>query len=97
MSDFHCEIGEMIMNQWNLPDIYAVIARDHNGEKFDVQNSLLTIVRLVNKACQKMGIGFHYRPDLVLSASVEADILNLTGLDIAQLEIKLEDSFSLPT
>jgi HD-like signal output (HDOD) protein len=95
MGDFHCEIGEMLLNQWNLPEIYSLVAKEHHAENFDSQNSLLTIVRLVDKACHKLGVGIQNQPDLVLSATQEADFLNLTGMDLAQLEIKLEDSLAL--
>ena len=54
-------------------------------------------MRLANLTCHKMGIGLRQDPALVLAATAEASELHLTEIDIAKLEIMLEDSqaFSL--
>ncbi len=80
------------MKQWNLPEEYCVIARDHHNNDFDGKNLLLLLVRLSNMACLKLGIGLAQEPSLVLSASEEAQLLNLSEIDLAELEIRLEDT-----
>ena len=97
MQNFHTEHGYMLLQNWNLPDSYCTIARDHHLREFDRNNYLLMIVRLVNQTCHKLGIGLVEEPDIVLAATPEADQLGLSEIPLARLEIKLEDSLGLST
>lgn len=90
-SDMHTEQGYVLMRQWNLPEAYCVVARDHHVEPFDDNNVLLTIVRLIDQACDKVGIGLRNDPNIVLAASSEAQALGISEVPLAQLEIMLED------
>ncbi len=72
MTVLHTEQGYNLMKQWNLPEEYCVIARDHHKKDFDSKNLLLLMVRLSDMACLKLGIGLRKEPSLVLSASEEA-------------------------
>jgi HD-like signal output (HDOD) protein len=91
MTVLHPLQGYKLMKQWNLPEEYCAIARDHHGD-FDGKNLLLLLVRLSNMACLKLGIGLAKDPSLVLSATEEAHQLNLSEIDLAELEILLEDT-----
>ena len=95
MQTFHTDHGYILLQNWNLPDIYCTIARDHHLSDFDQNNYLLMIVRLVNQACHKLGIGLVEDPDIVLAATPEADQLGVSEVPLARLEIKLEDSLGL--
>jgi len=95
MQNFHTNYGNMLLKNWNLPDIYCTIVRDHHLRDFDQNNYLLMIVRLVNQACHKLGIGLVTDPDLILAATPEADQLGVAEVSLAKLEIKLEDSLGL--
>ena len=55
----------------------------------------MVIVRLVNKTCNKLGIGLNKDPSIVLAATPEANMLSLSELSIAKLEIAIEDSMGL--
>ena len=88
----HTQQGYNLMKQWNMPEEYSVIARDHHNQDFDSKNDLLVLVRLSNMACHKLGIGLKKEPSLLLSASEEALHLNLSEIDLAELEILLEDT-----
>ncbi len=92
MTVLHTQQGYDLMKQWNLPEEYCVIARDHHSKDFDSKNILLMLVRLSNMACHKLGIGLGKDPSLILSATDEAHQLNLSEIDIAELEILLEDT-----
>ncbi len=92
MNLLHSEQGYSLMKQWNMPEEYCVIARDHNKIDFDAKNNLLLLVRLSNMTCIKLGIGLAKDPSLVLSASEEFQHLNLSEIDLAELEILLEDT-----
>lgn len=94
-SSLHCELGFNLMQQWNLPDTYAIVARDHHKADLDPQQILLAVVRVADKACNKMGIGLAEDPDLVLTGTPEVDLLGLSEIEIARLEIHLEDSRTL--
>ncbi len=92
MDDLHTTHGYALMRHWNLPEKYSRIVRDHHGAAVEGDHPLFLIVRLANKACRKMGMGVHHDPALVLTATDEAGELHLSELDIAKLEIMLEDS-----
>jgi len=95
MNSLHVEQGYALLKSWNLPETYCAIVRDHHKEKFDPKDNLLTLIRLVNQACNKIGIGLRPNPATVLAATAEADVLDLSEVSLAELEIKLEDSLAL--
>lgn len=95
LKDFHEEIGFVLMQKWNLPNQYCEIAQNHHAEHLDPQNYLMAVIRLADKACHKMGIGFKNLENYALSTTAEAELLDLSDLEIAKLEIKLEDSLQL--
>lgn len=92
LTDLHGKHGYAIMRNWNLPEKYCVIARDHHEEAFDTDNLLLCIVRQADMTCIKAGIGLRTDTELVLSATREAGLLGMSDMDMARLEIHLEDA-----
>ena len=92
MDTLHTNHGHSLMSNWNLPPKYSQIARDHHEEELDPNNLLLALVRLADKACCKLGIGLDEDPSLVLIATSEAEILHISEVDLARMEIMLEDS-----
>jgi len=92
MNSLHANHGYSLMVHWNLPEEYSRIVRDHHNEIFDSKDMLQILVRLADKACLKMGIGMMEDPELVLVATPEAAALHVSEVDLAQLEIMLEDS-----
>ena len=91
-SDMHTSQGYALMQKWNLPDEYRDVVRDHHQDTYDTNNVLLVIVRLVDHACDKVGIGLHRDPEIALAATLEAQILGLGEIPLAEMEILLEDS-----
>lgn len=87
----HCEMGYRLMLKWELPDHYATIARDHHAEEVDQADVLLSITRLMDLACRKLGIGMPAEAEIVLGASPEARALGLKDIKLAELEVMLED------
>ena len=53
---------------------------------------MLAIVRLVNLACNRIGLGLIHEPELALGATREAEVLDLSDFQIAELEALLEES-----
>lgn len=95
MSLQHSEQGAKLMEQLGLPGASCLIAREHHQPVLDRDNYLLVLVRMANHVCHKMGIGIKTDEDLDLLATEEADVLNLTAEDIAELQLFLESTPSL--
>jgi HD-like signal output (HDOD) protein len=95
LDGFHAQYGHTLLENWNLPDVYCRAVRDHHIEDFDKDDVLLLIVRVVNQTCHKMGIGTRADPDLVVSALPEANLLGVSEIALAKLEIQLEDALIL--
>ena len=92
MRQLHTEQGYALMLQWNLPESYCRIARDHHLEELDANNFVLLLVRLANHVCHKMGIGPIEDSSIALLETPEAVQLQLSEMDLARLEVRLEDS-----
>lgn len=92
MDDLHTTHGYALMHHWNLPEKYSQVVRDHHAQALETENYLSLTVRLANKTCHKMGIGLRHDAAMVLMATNEASELHLSEVDIAKLEIMLEDS-----
>lgn len=92
MASLHTVQGYNLMKKWNIPEKYCVIARDHHLHAFDNKNYMLIVVRVADMICNKIGIGLHRDPSLVVSSTEEAHQLNLSEIDLAELEILLEDT-----
>jgi hypothetical protein len=75
-----------------MPEYFCVIAREHHSQEIDDKNILMLLVRMANLVCHKIGIGLTRDPSIVLPATLEADLLNLSEIDLAELEISLEDT-----
>jgi HD-like signal output (HDOD) protein len=92
MQQLHADRGYALMVHWNLPEKYCQVARDHHLAELDGNNFVLVLVRLANQMCHKMGIGLIEDPSLVLLETPEAAQLQLSEVDLARLEVRLEDS-----
>lgn len=95
MVRLHAQEGYKLLTKWNMPEYFRVIARDHHAMEIDDKNYLLLLVRMANLVCRKLGIGMEKDPSLILPATLEANLLNLTEIDLAELEIVLEDTAAL--
>lgn len=95
MESLHTEQGYQLMQEWNMPAQYCQVVRDHHEDEFDTKNTVLLLVRMTNIVCHKLGIGTDPEPNSVPSTTMEASMLNVTELDLAELEIVLEDTPAL--
>lgn len=95
LNDLHTEYGYSLLKNWNLPDLYCQMAREHHLEKFDHNNDLLVIIRMANQACRKTGIGLDQNSGLILESTTEANLLGLSEVAVAELQVKIEDSLIL--
>ncbi|MBB1126196.1 HDOD domain-containing protein [Thiospirillum jenense] len=92
LTSMHTDIGYRLMIKWELPDMYATVARDHHNEEIDESNTLLVMVRLINVIHHKLGVGQPAEPNIVLAATSESQILGIKEIRLAQLEVMLEDA-----
>ncbi len=92
MVKLHTTQGYKLLEHWNVPHQFAVVARDHHSLEIDQNNTLLLIVRMADLVCRKLGISTDPPQDIMLPSTIEANLLNMSELDIAELEIYLEDS-----
>ena len=92
MQNLHADQGYSLLKHWNLPEKYCQVARDHHAQEYDYTDFLLVLVRLANHICHKMGIGLCEDPSVVLMETSEANQLQISEVDLARLEVRLEDS-----
>ncbi len=95
LGKMHEEVGYNLMKSWSLPEAYGSIAVNHHKEDFDGNDILLVIVRLSDKACKKIGKSLHPDASLSLVSSPEVQFLGIKEMDLAELEIIVEDSGEL--
>ncbi len=91
----HSQQGYALMQKWDMPDQYCLVARDHHMADFDPKDHLLIMVRLADMTCLKLGVGISQDQGLNLAATAEASLLELSEIDLAELEVMLEDTSSL--
>lgn len=82
----HVEQGYRLMQHWNFPSMYCDVIRDHHLEEWDPVNKMLAIVRFVNLTCHRVGLGLIHEPELALQMTLEAEVLDIGELQIAELE-----------
>lgn len=91
----HTRQGYSLMKHWNMPEEYCIVVRDHHEPNVDPRNTLLILVRLADMACHKLGIGMRLLSEVNLAVTPEANLLELSEIDLAELEIMLEDTTAL--
>ncbi len=92
MASLHAQQGYSLMKLWNMPEPYCIVARDHHKDDYDNTNDMLILVRIANMMCNKVGIGLRKDATLMVSALEETHHFNLTEIDLAEMEIVLEDT-----
>jgi HD-like signal output (HDOD) protein len=92
LDSLHTQQGHLLMQKWNLPEIYCQIVLNHHQEEYGFDDIPTTLVRLTNLACRKAGAGMHREPSLVLLTTREAQFLGIKEIVLAELEITIEDS-----
>ncbi|MCK5696006.1 MAG: HDOD domain-containing protein [Desulfobacula sp.] len=89
---FHTDQGYKLLKYWNLPKEFYTVARDHHAEEFNHSDLLLTLVRLIDKICLKMETGNKPADTAAVISSIEAKLLGVSEIGIAEIEIEIEPS-----
>jgi HD-like signal output (HDOD) protein len=91
-SAMYCSRGVQLLEAWNLPEEYKTVVLQQNSEEFDQGNTVLTIIRLVDKACVAEGIADMDYENIVDVASMqEAEALSLIEQDLHGLSLILQE------
>lgn len=88
--EMHVEQGLRLVQHWNFPAMYCDVIRFHHSAEWDRINKMLAVVRLVNLACRRVGLGLRHEPDLDLMATEEVEILDLEESRVAELLVFLD-------
>ncbi|ADW19337.1 putative signal transduction protein [Desulfobulbus propionicus DSM 2032] len=95
MDLLHAEQGYLLLRQISMPEMFAVVARDHDLPEFDAENYVLLLVRMANHICHQMGIGLAHAPSLALLQLHEAVALKLTSAELENVQQFLRTTPSL--
>ena len=95
LASMHVELGLRLVAEWNLPDEFAAVVGRHHQTELDSQDAIVALVKLANKGCRKVGLGWETDPGLVLPTTAEAQFLGIDEITLAAFEIMLEDRFQL--
>ena len=91
----HCQLGFKMLQDWNIPEIYCQIARDHHLENIPLGDLPLTIVRLANQGSHKLVLGSNSNPPLDLVATPEANLLKVGEDLLEELQGMLENHLTI--
>jgi HD-like signal output (HDOD) protein len=90
MNEKHPGAGERYMRRLNLPEVYCLVAGSHHETEVRQAPSILNVVRLVNLACNREGIGLKKLPEIQVEASPEAMALKVGPELVEELSQKLK-------
>ena len=95
MDDLHTTHGYALMHHWNLPEKYSRVVRDHHAETLEIRKLSVPHGAAGEQNLQQNGARAAARCRAGALATAEASELHLSEVDIAKLEIMLEDSQAL--
>ena len=95
MDLLHTEQGDHLLRQIKMPEVFAVIARDHHLEEYNRDNYLLVLVRMANRICHALGIGLKEELTTPLLRRPEAIQLGLSFSDLEKIEKFLQTTSGL--
>jgi HD-like signal output (HDOD) protein len=93
LQTMHVEQGMRLIQDWNLPDIFSQVVNRHHDAELDIHDVTVALVKMANKGCHKIGLGWEHDRSLVLPTTAEAQFLGLSEIALAEFEIMLEDRF----
>lgn len=94
-SEMHTQCGYELVTAWNLPEPFGSVVLNHHNPEPKEHEALLTMLRLVNLVCDSMGLSVRENSEVMPSASPEAQKLGLNEMQLAELEILLEDTLEM--
>ena len=90
----HYSVGHKLLQDWNIPEVYCQIARDHHSQ--DCSGDLpLLIVRLANERSREAGLGLNAGSSAIRAATPEARSLNVTEELLKELQEMIEEHLDI--
>jgi putative nucleotidyltransferase with HDIG domain len=91
----HCNLGHKMLQEWNIPEIYCQIARDHDIDNVNSEDFPLLIVRLANQGSRLLSLGLN--PDMPpdLAQIPEVNFLKIGAELLEELQDMLTNHFTL--
>ncbi|GFE60140.1 HDOD domain-containing protein [Geobacter sp. AOG2] len=91
-AELHVEQGTRLMEHWSMPSVYRAAVDKHSCERFDPDDMVLVIVRLVNMATRMCGLSLVAGSDQPFMELPEVALLGLSEQQLAELVQVLEES-----
>ena len=88
----HTECGYILAKEWNLPEPFDLVIRDHHEAPSGEHETLLAAIRLMNLVTEQMGMSAEDGETTCAYSSPEAIALGLSEIQLAELEIHIEDN-----
>jgi len=92
LDSMHVEQGFKLMTEWNIPEIYCEVVKNHHEEEFDNTDSLLIAVRITDHVCAKTGVSLDPDPGIVTATLPEVHSMTIKEIVLAELEVVIEDA-----
>jgi putative nucleotidyltransferase with HDIG domain len=91
----HCRLGHKMLQEWNIPEIYCQIARDHHIDNVDSEDFPLLIVRLANQGSCKLSLGLNADMPPDLAQTPEVNFLKVGAEALEELQEMLANHFAM--
>jgi HD-like signal output (HDOD) protein len=91
-SDMHVEQGLRIMSHLGIPDLYCSIVAKHHADNVAPDDTLLSIVRLVNFMSMQYGLNSYPRHVQPRSVDPEISFLKVSDPVLVKLEADMKGS-----
>ncbi|HSR54359.1 MAG TPA: HDOD domain-containing protein [Acidobacteriota bacterium] len=83
----HAEVGGYVLNRWNFaPVLQEAVRLHHQPEYAQIDAQLCAAVSLANALCVRLGVGPERNPDLDLSETEAASMLELGAEELREIE-----------
>ena len=97
VNGLHCEQGARLLESWSIPEIYRDVVLRHHDEKIEPDDGLLLLLRVVDRACHRVGAALGPIDTDEPRDEAEALAIGATTVVLAELEIRIEDAARLAT
>jgi HD-like signal output (HDOD) protein len=92
VNGLHCEQGDRLLESWSIPEVYRDVVRRHHAEKVEADDGLLLLLRVVDRACHRLGVGLDALDADEARDESEVLAIGAGSVVLAELEIRIEDA-----
>jgi HD-like signal output (HDOD) protein len=95
VESLHTEQGERLLESWSIPEVFREVVRRHHDEKIEADDGLLLVLRIVDRACHRLGVAIGSIDTNEERDEAEALAIGASNVVLAELEIRIEDAAKL--